>query len=195
MINILLATIISLSGPEAIDAGEEKMKEGKWEEAVPLFREALASDLGPPANAACYWNLYIIYDQLKQDDAAADSIFMFRSTVLFYKEFLVEAPIGHPGLIWFEKAGIEEKMQYSQARLDIYWMNKNSYYCRSKLYSCSIPFVKMVGFYARKTPFCDGKGLVRIQIPELPPNMMVKAYCSDNTTEEYYFTLENEGIR
>ena len=194
MISILLASIISLTGAEYIEAGEIKMNEGKWEEAIPLFKGALSSDLGPPANATCYWNLFIIYDHLNRPDDAADSVFLFRETVLFFKEFLDEAPVGHPGLIWVARAGIEEKLVYAKARLDIYWMGKNSYYCRSKMYSCSVPFTKMVGLYANKLPFCKGKGLAMVKVPSVPPNMIINATCLDGTREEYYFTVENEGI-
>lgn len=193
MINyLILSTLLSLSGAQNIELGEEELQKGNWERAIFFFKEALSSDLGPPANAACYWSMYIAYDQLNKPDDAADSLFMFVGTVEFFNEFLSEAPVGHPGFIWYSRAGIKDKTLYAKAILDVYWMRKNNYYCRNELYSCSIPFQKMVGLYATKLPFCKGKGMTNVRIVRESPKLIIGADCLGGSTEEYYFSVQNE---
>ena len=188
MITILLSALINISGAEYIEAGEEELQKGNWEKSISFFKEALSSDLGPPANATCYWNMYIAYDQLNKYDDAAQSLFMFRETTLFFKEFLNDVPVGHPGFIWIARAGIEDKLIYSKALIDIYWMKKNNYYCRSEMYSCSIPFTKMVGLYANKLPFCKSSGIANTRIPNPSSNLNIEVDCLNGTVEKYYFT-------
>lgn len=196
MINyLILSTLLSLTGAQYIELGEEELQKGRWENAIAHFKEALSSDLGPPANATCYWDMYLAYEQLNKPDDAAESLFMFISTVNFFNEFLQEAPVGHPGFIWIARAGIKDKVLYAKSALDVYWMRKNDYYCRTELYSCTIPFPKMVGLYASRLPFCKGRGMTNIRIIKETPNLIVGADCLGGSTEKYYFLVQNEGIQ
>ena len=189
MINsLILSLLLGLSGVDALELGEEKLKEQRWEEAIMFFKQAVLSDFGPPTKASAYWNMYIAYAQLNKDDDAAESIFMFKETVDDYLEYLKSLgpkAVGHPGVAWMATTGMKDKMIYSRAILDIYWMKKTKLLCRQEIYSCNIYSAKLIGLYAVKVPFCKNKLMTKFTTE----GSALVVHCSDNSKEKYYFKV------
>ncbi len=93
------------------------------------------------------------------------------------------------------QVGIKEKLIYAEALINIYWMKKNSYSCRNKIYYCHIPHPKIIGLYANKLPFCSGSTVVGLKTDNEDNNLTASVACANGSVEKYYFRVRNgEGL-
>ena len=186
---ILLAMMLvsaPLDPQECIVAGGRALEHHQWQEASMHFNNAIDSGYLNDVNMAIsYWNIHIAEVNLGNVDKDMEALLGF----IVWCRALDESP--WPLMqAWKKKFKLKYKSLLAHIMMQAEWANRNSYSCRSELFSCYVANKGLIRILEKNT-FCRGLGVKRVFVPGNKRILRANITCSDDSKETYYFITRN----
>jgi len=188
---VMLMVSADLNTQEHIQAGDIALQTNNWAEASINFQAALDSgELNIIGRAICYWNVHLAENNLgntNKDMAALLGFIVYGSDYLRSQQSLPK---------WFEDGLLlKQKLSIAIALIQATWAAKNSYSCRSKIFSCYVKSKRYIDIFEKTIPFCMKDEVLNIKIIDHNTTFETDVVCGSKTKDyhkKYYFTTDNE---
>lgn len=191
---IILTSCGMMEAMPHLAEGEEHLREQRWQAAGEAFNKAIdTGELFDAALSMAYWNAFSAYDNMGNDDEAAEALLGFLvSTDDFLDKFERLKKRKHdyaiPMLKWIQTFNVHTRIDYGKAALEAMWAARSPLTCRSLDFACNISDVELLDIF-RQRVFCKGQGVVSFYSEHVKNKVMkTKVTCADNK-ETYYFDV------